>query len=157
MVHSVLPLHFATARFPEQDPVCKLEPRDKLRLCAILFGSVTFRDKVQFKPTMENVQPNCERKRISFRVTISSSANFLLKFTNRSLKSERNYEEWVIGCNAITADHRNKTYLVSRGHKRNTVFIYTYKYSDDRIFVRDYLRYVSVVGSVLEEDVKIDT
>jgi hypothetical protein len=107
-----------------------------------------FKGKVKFMPTVDNVQLDCERKQISFNAEIATPPAFMARITQWEIRESgrRNYEESVIGCRALLKSKNYKmTYLVSRGNYDNSVFVYTHKFSDRRLFVYNYFNNTSVI------------
>ena len=135
-----------------QDPICNLSHSDKLRLCASVFASKVYRNKITFKPLISNVEEVCVRKEVSFLADISKRRRFLITIAQRHLEYDRIYEERMFTCKVSsvatpTTHSKEFFYYVSRGSKPHTVFLYWQKFSDDRLFVDNYMKNVSIVGA----------
>lgn len=125
------------AQRASEDPICRLTVAQKLRLCAIVFGSSLFRQKkVKFTPILDNVQSDCVKKRIFFLTDINAYIQ----------RESRIYKEWVIGCRVLTEERNETTYYVSRFHGfRNWIFLFINTEITDRVAVYKYFRNVSLV------------
>lgn len=135
-------------RSENKDPICQLTASEKLRLCASIFSSTVFKGKVKFLPTIENVQLECEKKQISFTADVASPPPLMARLTQweRRESGKKIYEESMIGCRAVLKSNNYKmTYLLSQGNYDNSVFVYTYKFSDRRVFVYNYFNNTSVI------------
>ena len=132
----------------DTDPVCRLTLSNKLRLCASLFSSKRLKKRYTFWPTIEQVEVDCIRRRISF-VKRKRVQTLLVVTRKDSVDRTKILEEWTIGCKATRKnDNQPIIYYVSRGDVKNTIFAYKRKFPDDRIFVAGYFDNVSVVGDV---------
>lgn len=92
---------------PDRDPLCSLRMDQKLRVCASLFSLSAFQRSITFSPIVDNVLLNCVKKRISV-----------------AYNPLRRYEEWVIGCKALSETNNEITFYVSRGAEGNAIFVY---------------------------------
>lgn len=120
----------------EEDPICQLTPSEKLRLCATILTSSRLRKKVNFFPIVDNVQLQCETRRIYFRSK-----------TWQRITDENEYEERMIACKTSTFDRNGQriVYYVSRGYGTNRIFLY--KLRDRKVFLENFMIRVSVVKS----------
>lgn len=122
------------------DPVCSLRPAQKLRMCSSIFGMHAFKQKFRFLPILDSVHLECE-KRIVF-----------IGFFPEDI-----FEEWVIGCIALTLTNEPITFYVSRGYEVNSIYVFKTRLTDaELIFPCSVCNNVSVVG-VLVRGANINT
>ena len=98
------------------DPICVLQPLQRLRVCNLVLSADYFQGELKFIPHLRNIdQVGCTKRKISFRDSQISSE-----------LGEEMYEEWMIGCkpSEYYASHQSE-YFLSRVYKSmNEVFVY---------------------------------
>ena len=79
---------------------------------------------------------------------------YVSKLIRGSLDKDRIYDEWIIGCRVVplaarsAEDYITQIYYLSRGDLKNTVFGYTNRFNDSKLYVDSYFHTVSVVARV---------
>ena len=146
---------FFPAETPELDPVCSLSDVHKLRLCASLFGAPTFLTgrKLKFAPIMDNVVVACAKKEISF-ISPGSDRYRFFGHVVQEVMIRRRFEEWVIGCKALTQEGSETIQFVSRGTDENEIFVYSpvNLNNDERVFLYSIFVRVSVADKLRKDD-----
>lgn len=124
-----------TAETATDDPVCRLSPSEKLRVCASVLNSSFFIDKVKFVPDIHNFKEECKLMRFSFQ-------------TDKA-KAEANgghYEEWMLPCSVEPiAVYAPSMLLVSRSYHSHYAFVYSFDYLSEEWYIENISGRISVL------------
>lgn len=144
---------FFPAPTPDTDPLCRLTDANKLRLCASVYASRTFRrEKVNFEPTTDNVDVECVTKEIRVVSPETNRCGLIAWRIRKNFNPFRIYKEWMIGCRATTEQGVPIISYVCRAHFQNSVFVFKPSDSneDERVSVFNYFANVSVADTLQE-------
>jgi len=96
---------------------------ERIRLCTVVFSATVFRDKLKFWPAAENIDHECEKKKVYASLSVKTE-------TNDSFQTENfvrfTYDEWMFGCKVKINSDESLTYYISRGLHASTVIVFQY-------------------------------
>lgn len=113
---------FFTAKNQSDDPVCKLNHHERLRVCTTVLNSTYFYGELQFVPMYKYIdETECARRRISFQ-------NDRARLQTLGKPA---YVEWMISCKPkqYYASYQAE-YFLSRVYDSNTE-VFVYRRNDD--------------------------
>lgn len=132
----------------KSNSICMMTEAEKIRLCATIFSSNAYTDK-KFWPSKHYIEPDCYKVNIFAHARVNKLGIKNIFYRQEILEEvEFMYQEWMIGCKAVTIGIRDVgvilSYYVSRGYDAHTAIVYKRSLQD--VYVADIgLSRVSVI------------
>lgn len=113
----------ASERSRKEDPLCKLNSEEKLRICVVVFNSTYF-EAVEFPhSTVGEVEGTCKRKTVYFRTE-----------RGKSEATEREFVEWMMSCESSDIKE-GFPYFLSQAYRSNEIFVYSRENDTQQMFL----------------------
>lgn len=110
MLFSLIP---STATKLSDDPLCKLDAQQKLRICSLVMSSSFFAKSYRVGGNTNYIFDRCREKRVSFRTEYGKGKKEI-------------YKEWMIICKGRRRKSlESVSFHLSRAYVSHTVIVYT--------------------------------
>lgn len=119
-------IYLLTASNRNQDPLCSLELKEKVRICMAVLNSTYFNGKVNFPSSVNWIGGKCIKKTISFQTEVGER-----------LAARREFQEWTMDCDTNNEDDGVFDYLLSQAYEPDQIFIYTWDWHTHDLFLEN--------------------